>query len=466
MDVKGLIESLKEDLTCSICMGYFTDPVTIKCGHSFCTQCLLQCREGGDDIVTCPECRGVINYRNWIPNKSLQNLSNTGKMLRPHLLQSMVYLTTCDQHGEKEKLFCEEDQISLCESCSLAPEHKDHYVLPLDKAAEKCKDKLQEIQNILQRKEEKFKFSLDKVQMREEYCKEDTYVLKQSVISEYEKIYQFLLNEENQHLKRLEQESRNTLAKFEENEVKLTQQIQNLQRMILKVEENLEKAPSEMPQDMKGTLSRNEELLLQKPKVASFVFSTWPITGLREVLMSFQRDIILDPESASPHLILSEDLKCAKYKRIPKDLLDYKEILDNTFIVLGAQTFTSGRHYWEVEIGDNTDWEVGVCKESVSRKMSCSTLLGDKIALEGYKSQNDFCIWKLQEGCIVKKPIDKVGIFLDYGKGHVAFYNVTEETLLYSPPNIIFQGPLRPYFSLSIHCEEGPPGSLIICPQE
>uniref|UniRef100_A0A4X2K4W9 Tripartite motif containing 62 n=1 Tax=Vombatus ursinus TaxID=29139 RepID=A0A4X2K4W9_VOMUR len=466
MDAKGLIENLKADLTCPICLAYFTNPVTVKCGHSFCIKCLLRCREGAgaDAMFTCPECRGVIKDSKLVINRSLQDLSIVGKILRPHLLQSVDDLTTCEQHGEKEKFFCEEDQRPLCESCSLASEHKDHQILPLNVAAEKRKDELQETWSISQEKEKAFTIALNKVRRNEEYCKEDADALKQSVRSEYKKMYQFLQNEENRHIQLLDQEYRDNLAKLEENKVKLSQQIQNLQRMTLQVEEDLDKAPSEMLRERKSLLERREELLLQTLEITSPCWSTCPITGLREVLRSFQRNITLDPESAHPHLILSKDLKRIEYRSAPKDLPHNKKSLDDASSILGAQIFTSGRHYWEVELGDNTDWEVGICEDSVSRKRNPSTVSGDVTALVGFKSGNDFFIWKPNAGYYVNQPIDKLGIFLDYQKGHVAFYNVTEESLLYSPPDTNFQGPLRPFFSLFIHNEEGTTASLTICP--
>ncbi|XP_043828245.1 probable E3 ubiquitin-protein ligase TRIML1 [Dromiciops gliroides] len=425
MDVRGLIESLKEDLTCSICLGYFTDPVTVKCGHTFCTQCLLQCRKGGDDTFTCPECRGLINYRNFTPNKSLQNLSNTGKMLRPHLLQSMVGLTTCDQHGEQEKLFCEEDQRPLCESCSLAPEHKHHHVLPMDKATEKYK--------------------------------EDANSLKQSIFSEYEKIYQFLRNEENQHLLRLGQEFRNNMAKHKVNKAKLLLEIQKLQRMVLDVEENLDKAPSEMFRH--AQVAPTTVMPSEPSKLFCSVSCQWTQMTPEE------RDITLDPETANPHLILSEDMKHVKCGSFLQILPDSEEISVDYFIVLGAQTFTSGKHYWEIEWGDNTEWEVGVCKVSAIQNGNLSILPEDICALEGYRCVNDFFFWKLQHGHFVSEPIDKMGIFLDYEKGHIAFYNVVEENLIFSSPEMNFQGTLRPYFALSRHNEEGTLASLSICPR-
>ncbi|XP_043828239.1 probable E3 ubiquitin-protein ligase TRIML1 [Dromiciops gliroides] len=347
----------------------------------------------------------------------------------------MVGLTTCDQHGEKEKLFCEEDQRPLCESCSLAPEHKHHHVLPMDKAAEKCKV--------------------------------DVKTFKQSVISEYEKMYQFFQNEENQHLLRLEREFRNNMEKLKENKEKISQQIQNLQRMLLDVEENLDNGPLEMSQNKCSHVCpvfRNEEQLLEEMKLDSATWNTYPITGLREMLMTYQRDITLDAETAHPHLVVSADLKYVKCGSVPQDLLGNEERSEDVFFVLGAQTFTSGKHYWEVEWGNNTEWEVGVCKVSTIQSGNLSILPEDVTALEGFRCVNDYFTYKLRDIFIVSEPIDKMGIFLDYEKGHIAFYDVIENTLIYSPPDIIFHGTLHPYFALSVNNEDGTLASLGICP--
>ena len=142
MEPKELIENFEEDLTCSICLGQFTDPVTTKCGHNFCRDCLLQCYEQADATLTCPECRDVIRYNDIVTKKNLQNLSITGKTLRQHLLLNTVLLTTCDQHGEREKPFCEQDQKLICDSCSSTQEHKDHQVHPLQMAVDKYKVRL------------------------------------------------------------------------------------------------------------------------------------------------------------------------------------------------------------------------------------------------------------------------------------------------------------------------------------
>ncbi|XP_074046145.1 putative E3 ubiquitin-protein ligase TRIML1 [Macrotis lagotis] len=446
MDAKDLLEHLKADLTCSICLGYFTDPVTVKCGHNFCTECLLQYRKKANGILNCPECRHVIHINDLVPNKRLQNLSTTGKVIRLHLLQSMVGLTICNQHWEKEKLFCEEDQKSICESCFLAPEHKGHQVLPLDKAAEKGKEKLQQTGKILQRKEVEFKISLDKMRRKVIQHKVSVYAIKQSVTTEYEKIHDHLWDEEYTHLQRLDQESRDNLEEIKEMKVKLSQQIQNLQQMLLEVEGNLDKAPLKMIQDTKDILGRNQELLLQKPEIILPKWSTFSILGLREMLMSYQRDITLDPETAHPQLILSEDLKSVTYTSVPQDVPDNNKRFDCALAVLGTQTFTSGKHYWEVKMENQMGWSVGIFTDSVSRRGKLTLLFKNIRILAGFKYGNNFYLWNIH-GFLESPPVHKLGIFLDYEMGHIAFYDVSRRSVLYSPPNKDFQGPLLPYLS-------------------
>ncbi|XP_074158100.1 putative E3 ubiquitin-protein ligase TRIML1 [Sminthopsis crassicaudata] len=315
-------------------------------------------------------------------------------MLQPYLLQKELGLSTCDQHGQRTMFFCEEDQRALCDSCLSAPEHKDHQVLPLETAADKCKNTLLEMWRILHTKEEKLQISLGTLRRREAQFTESSYTFKESVNTEYGKIHQSWRDEECQHLERLEQRSRDYLVNLEEKEHELSQQIQHLQEMLFQVEENLDKMPLAMIQDMPGTLKNKEELLLNKPELSYISWPVCPVTGMREMLMSFYRDITFDPESAHPHLILSEDLKRVQYGSICQDLPDKKGRFDASLVVLGAQKFTSGKHYWEVEVEDKTEWELGICKDSVRRKgLISSSSSGDISTLMGFICGNGFFLW-------------------------------------------------------------------------
>lgn len=78
--------------------------------------------------------------------------------------------------------------------------------------------------------------------------------------------------------------------------------------------------------------------------------------------------VVLDPNTACPWLSLSDDLTSMKENTARLTVPDNPERFDPCVFVLGAEGYVSGKHKWEVLVGDNPKWMVGVCKESVARK--------------------------------------------------------------------------------------------------
>ncbi|XP_030743035.1 butyrophilin subfamily 1 member A1 [Echinops telfairi] len=79
-------------------------------------------------------------------------------------------------------------------------------------------------------------------------------------------------------------------------------------------------------------------------------------------------DVTLDPDTAHPHLFLYDDSKSVRLEDSRQNLPEKPERFDAWPCVLGREVFTSGRHYWEVEVGNRTDWAIGVCREDVMKK--------------------------------------------------------------------------------------------------
>uniref|UniRef100_A0A4X2KXB0 Tripartite motif containing 62 n=1 Tax=Vombatus ursinus TaxID=29139 RepID=A0A4X2KXB0_VOMUR len=422
------------ELTCSICLDYFTKPMTIDCGHSFCQECLFWSWKEAHAPWTCPVCRGTIQSRDLETNKSLEDLVIITKQSRHHLLQYFSCPTICDQHLAIQKLFCEDDQKPLCVSCLLSQEHRAHSVYPIEESA-KNKMKLQEALSSLLGKVKEAQFLLDQERRRGAQYKMEAQTLKRVITPEYIKMHPFLSKKNQVDLQKLDKEKRNNVKKLMGTEARVSQYIQNLKKMIDELEKNFEKPVMEMLLNSSSILERSEVLLLQWPAPAAL---DWTNCGMREILLAFQRNITLNPETANPNLILSEDLKSVKLASVQ---------VEHAIFVLGAQSFTSGSHYWEVEVGDKSEWEVGIYKESVSKK---GKLPGD--------------ISHTMEGIHVGVPVHKLGIFLHYDCGHISFYNVTDNSFIYSFPPVTFQGPLWPYFSPGLPNGENNLNSLTICP--
>lgn len=156
----------------------------------------------------------------------------------------------------------------------------------------------------------------------------------------------------------------------------------------------------------------------------------------------------LDPDTAHPHLFLYEDSKSVRLEDSRQILPDRPERFDSWPCVLGRETFTSGRHYWEVEVGDRTDWAIGVCRENVVKKgFDPMTPDNGFWAVELY-GNGYWALTPLRTSLRLAGPPRRVGVFLDYDAGDISFYNMSNGSLIYTFPSISFSGPLRPFFCL------------------
>uniref|UniRef100_A0A8C5YPU8 Butyrophilin subfamily 1 member A1 n=1 Tax=Marmota marmota marmota TaxID=9994 RepID=A0A8C5YPU8_MARMA len=171
-------------------------------------------------------------------------------------------------------------------------------------------------------------------------------------------------------------------------------------------------------------------------------------------------DVTLDPDTAHPHLFLYEDAKSVRLEDSRQKLPENPERFDSWPCVLGREAFTEGQHYWEVEVGDRTDWAIGVCRENVMKKgFDPMTPDNGFWAVELY-GNGYWALTPLRTPLPLAGPPRRVGIFLDYEWGDISFYNMTDGSHIYTFPGISFSGPLRPFFCLW-SCGKKP---LTICP--
>ncbi|XP_060731503.1 pyrin-like [Tachysurus vachellii] len=181
-------------------------------------------------------------------------------------------------------------------------------------------------------------------------------------------------------------------------------------------------------------------------------------------IQQYAVDLTLDPDTAHPNLILSDDGKQVTCGDKRQKLPDNPERFDHCVYVLGNEGFTSGRFYYEVQIR-GTDWDLGVVIESANRKGNITLSTDD-----GY-----WCVWLRNNteylaldsppvSLSLKQAPQKVGVFVDYEEGLISFYDVDAKSHIYSFTGQTFTEKLYPLFS-PCYIDGGKDSApLIICP--
>uniref|UniRef100_A0A8D2APN8 E3 ubiquitin-protein ligase TRIM11 n=1 Tax=Sciurus vulgaris TaxID=55149 RepID=A0A8D2APN8_SCIVU len=458
MDAVELARKLQEEATCSICLDYFTDPVMTTCGHNFCRECIQTSwektkgkkgRKKQKGSFPCPECREVSPQRNLRPNRLLTKVA---EMARQH--PGLHKRDLCQAHQEPLKLFCQEDQIPICVVCREAREHRLHRVLPVEEAVQEYKLKLEEDMGYLREEMSK----TEKLQAQEEQTlaewQDRVKERRQRIVVEFEKVALFLVEEERRLLQALKEEEEETAARLRDSKACLDQQGRSLDLLLLQLEDRSQREPLRMLQDMKDALARKNNLSMQYPEMAlPMVLKTvCRVPGQIEILKGFQEDVLPDPTSAYPYLLLYESRQRRYLSHLPESSAPQgKDRFMAYPCAVGQKSFSSGRHYWEVGMNLTGDalWALGVCRDNVSRK--------DRVPKS---PENGFWVVQLSKG---KKPLSTVpppvpvtlveppsymGIFLDFEAGEVSFYSVSDGSHLHTYSEVTFPGPLQPFFCL------------------
>lgn len=435
------LETLRVEASCSVCLGYLRDPVLLECGHNFCRSCITRWWAELARDFPCPVCRKTSRRRALRPNRQLANMVEAARQLRAAKRKARDELC-CPAHGQALARFCRDDQAPACLACEISCAHRAHRLVPLEEAAREYKEKLQRFLEPLERRLQAVASCRAREEKKPGELKRKVALRRERIAREFQELHQLLEEEERLLLGRLEEEEREILQRLHANLALLGEQRRALGALVAELEEKCLQPGAEMLKDIKDTLARCEAAAAgaepaSVPSELEKNFGGFPrqYFALRKIARRLLGDVTLDPATAHPNLLLSDDLKSVRFVECrAREVPESPRRFTVYPCVLGAQGFTSGRHYWEVEVGDKTHWALGVCKDSVSRKGEPTTPLPEA----GYWRVR---LWNGDKYAATTSPFTplslrvkpkRVGVFVDYEEGEVAFYNVTDRSHIYT----------------------------------
>ncbi|XP_050959898.1 nuclear factor 7, ovary [Labeo rohita] len=438
-----MASSAEYDYNCPVCHEIFKTPVILSCSHSFCKECLQQFWRT-KQTQECPVCRRTSRHQPPV-NLALKNLCES---FLKKSNERRASEEICSLHSEKLKLFCLHDKQPVCLVCRDSQQHDNHKFRPISEMVSSHKAELNTALKSLQEKlqnKENIKGEFEKMLQHINSQAEHT---ERHIKQQFEKLHQFLRDEEEATVTALREEEEQKKQMMKEKLEEINRHISALSDTIKDMEEMMKASDvcflKEFPVSMERVQISQPDpqtpsgALIHVPRyLGNLPFRVWK--KMQDVVHN--TPVILDPNTANPHLVPSDDLTSVKWNWINQPVPDNPERFDWYPCVLGSEGFNSGTHCWDVEVKESSDWILGVTTASNPRKGRDFYKTGVWSAWYDQYSLSEQPVF----GFRVKQQLARVRVNLDYDRGTVSFSDPVTNTHLHTFTTT-FTDTLFPFF--------------------
>ncbi|XP_046718428.1 tripartite motif-containing protein 16-like protein [Silurus meridionalis] len=454
----------QDQFICPVCLDLLKEPVTIHCGHSFCKVCINSHwnQEDMKSIYSCPQCREPFTPRPVLRRNNM--LAEVVEKLKKTELQAASPAHCYTGPGDVE-----------CDSCT-GRKHKavKSCLNELKKKQIKSQQKIQE----KQKKVQELKQSVGTIKKRSQAAVDDNEKIFNEMISSLVK-----MRSEVTEMIRVQEKAE--LSRAEQHLKDLEQEITDLQRRVSDLEQLshthdhihfLQSFPSlcvspgcdDSPsftvnqhlsfdgvrKSVSDLKKRVEEICQEKfnkirPQAAAVHMILPSDPKSRADFLQYFCYLTLDPNTAHPQLILSENKRVVRCSDTAQRYSDHPERFDFWVQVLCKES-VCGRCYWEVE------WRGDVVFISVSYKEISRKGEGDECGI-GYNSKSwslecsssSVYFWHNNIKTDLKVPSpSRIGVYVDHSAGTLSFHRISDTMRLLHRVHTTFTQPLYAVFSL------------------
>ncbi|XP_053537689.1 E3 ubiquitin-protein ligase TRIM39 [Ictalurus punctatus] len=418
-------------------------------------------------------------------NTHLEPHERVSSLMKHKLMEPVENLEDyiCQKHERPLELFCKDDQTCVCQFCTEG-DHKTHNTVPIEEESGEKKTELgktrAEVQQMIQerlKKIEEIKHSVERNKKNTEKEKADGVEIFSALMRCIERSQAELLQVMEEKQKAAEKQAEELIKELEQEITELKRRNTELEQIshtedhlhLLQIYPSLCSPPhtQDWPdvtinshlslEPLRRALSQLQETLSEEMEKLDW-------TELKRI-QQYAVDVTLDPDTANPYLILSDDGKQVTCGDTEQDLPDHPERFNICTCVLGKEGFSSGRFYYEVQVRGKTQWDLGVARESINRKGAITASPEDGCWCVCLRNETEYKALDSPRVSLSLKPApQKVGVFVDYEKGLISFYDVDVKSHIYSFTGQTFTEKLYPLFCPCYNDGGKNSAPLIICP--